>query len=50
MEEAEALADRIGIIKNGSIICEGSVSEIKERAGADTIEKAFIKIVRGSEQ
>ncbi len=47
MEEAEALADRIGIMKEGKLLALGSVDEIKAQAGEDTVERAFVTIVKG---
>ena len=44
MEEAEALSDRIAIMKNGS--CD-SADKIKEAAGADDFEQAFVRLVKG---
>ena len=46
MEEAEALSDRIGIMKDGGLLAMGTVSELKERAGTDKFEDAFIRIVK----
>ena len=46
MEEAEALSDRIGILKDGSLLAEGTVEELKRRVGTDDFEKAFISIVK----
>ncbi|MBE6739777.1 MAG: ATP-binding cassette domain-containing protein [Ruminococcaceae bacterium] len=48
MEEAEALSDRIGIMKNGSLISEGTSEEIKAIGKNDNFEQAFINIVRGN--
>ena len=46
MEEAEALSDRIAIMKQGRLIlCEGA-EIIKEIAQCDNFEQAFIKIVK----
>lgn len=45
MQEAEALADRIGIMKNGKLIAVGSVDELKQSTNADNIETAFVSIV-----
>jgi ABC-2 type transport system ATP-binding protein len=39
--EAEALAERIGILDDGELICLESADEIKERYGAETLEEAF---------
>ena len=47
MEEAEALSDRIAIMKNGRLLVCDTVEAIKNMAGTDSIEKAFIHIVKG---
>lgn len=47
MEEAEALSDRIGIMKNGSLLAVGTTEELKQMADTDDFEKAFISIVKG---
>ncbi len=47
MEEAEALSDRIGIMKDGKMLCVGTAFELKEKAGKDRFEEAFIAIVKG---
>ena len=46
MEEAEALSDRIGIMKNGRLLAVGTAEEIKNRAGTQDFESAFVAIVR----
>ena len=46
MEEAEALSDRIGIMKNGRLLAVGTAEELKKRAGADDFESAFVAIVK----
>lgn len=46
MEEAEALSDRIGIMKNGSILAVGTAQELKNKAGANDFETAFVSIVK----
>ena len=46
MEEAAALSDRIGIMKDGRLLAVGMVSELNELAGTDDFETAFVKIVR----
>ncbi len=46
MEEAEALSDRIGIMKNGKLLVVGTVRELMEKASADKFEDAFISIVK----
>ena len=50
MEEAEALSDRIGIMKDGKLLICDTVKSIKEKAGCDTFESAFIKIVREAQK
>ena len=47
MEEAEALSDRIGIMKNGSLLSLGTAEQLKHSAGKDNFEDAFISIVKG---
>ena len=46
MEEAEALSDRIGIMKNGRLLAAGTAEELKEKAGAESFETAFVSIVK----
>ena len=46
MEEAEALSDRIGILKSGQLLAVGTAEELKERTGAKHLESAFVTIVR----
>ena len=47
MEEAEALSDRIAIMKDGKLLICDTAEKIKERAGTDNFEQAFIHIVKG---
>ena len=46
MEEAEALSDRIGIMKDGSLLAAGTVEELKRKAGTDDFETAFVSLVK----
>ena len=46
MEEAAALSDRIGILKNGRLLAMGTVEELTERAGTGDFESAFVAIVK----
>ena len=46
MEDAEALSDRIGIMKNGRLLAVGTADELKEKAGTDDFETAFVSIVK----
>ena len=47
MEEAEALSDRIAIMKDGKLLICATAEEIKQTAGTDNFEQAFVSIVRG---
>ena len=47
MEEAEALSDRIGIMKNGKLLVTGTAAELTALTGADRFENAFITIAKG---
>ena len=46
LEEAEALSDRIGIMKNGNLLAVGTVEELKGEAGTKDFESAFVAIVK----
>ena len=46
MEEAETLSDRIGIMKNGLLLTVGTAAELKQQAGTDNFEAAFVSIVK----
>ena len=46
MEEAEALSDRIGIMKNGRLLSVGTAKELTETVGASDFETAFVSIVK----
>lgn len=46
MEEAEALSDRIGIMKDGKLLVVGTAQKLMEMTSADKFENAFIAIVR----
>ena len=47
MEEAEALSDRIGIMKDGKLLICATAEEIKQTAGLENFEQAFVAIVKG---
>lgn len=46
MEEAEALSDRIAIMKSGKLLGVGTVLEWKEKTGANDFETAFVSVVK----
>ena len=50
MEEAQALSDRVAIMKKGKLILCDTVDEIKKMAGTDNFEQAFVRIVKEAEK
>jgi ABC-type Na+ transport system ATPase subunit NatA len=50
MEEAEALSDRIAIMKDGRLLICDTAEAIRAAAGTDHFEQAFIRIVKGVAQ
>ena len=46
MEEAEALSDRIGIMKDGRLLAVGTAAELKTRSGTGDLQSAFVSIVK----
>ena len=46
LEEAEALSDRIGIMKNGRLLAVGTAEELKQAAGANDFETAFLSALK----
>ena len=49
MEEAEALSDRIGIMKDGRLMFVGTAAELYAKTGKQNVEDAFIEVVTGGE-
>lgn len=47
LEEAEALADRIGILSRGKMVACDTADALKARAGKDNFEEAFIALATG---
>lgn len=47
MEEAEALSDRIAIMKGGKLLVCDTAENIKAQTGEEKFEQAFVRIVRG---
>ena len=49
LEVAERLADRIGIISRGQLISEGTLAELRSRAGSAeaTLEDLFLRLTVG---
>lgn len=50
MEEAEALSDRTAIMKDGRLLVCATPAQIKASTGADTLEEAFIRVVKGARE
>ena len=46
MEEAEALSDRIGVMKSGKMLFLGTARELIDQTGADKFENAFISVIK----
>jgi ABC-2 type transport system ATP-binding protein len=46
LEIAEAICDRVAIMYNGSILAEGTVTDLRQKAGmpGSTLEEVFLKI------
>ena len=50
MEEAEALSDRTGIMKNGRLLAVGSTQELTGKTGTADFEAAFLAVVKEGEK
>ena len=53
LDEAEALADHIGILHHGRMLLSGTAEQIKHTAGQESLENAFLKLTedeRGTEE
>jgi ABC-2 type transport system ATP-binding protein len=46
MEEAEALSDRVAIMKDGRLLICDTPKQIMAQTGAERFEEAFIRIVK----
>ena len=46
MEEAQALSDRIGIMKSGKLLSVGTAEELMSKTESNTFEAAFVSIVK----
>lgn len=45
MSEVEKLCDTVGIIHNGRILAEGSLTELQQRYGEQDLEEIFVRVV-----
>lgn len=50
MEEAEALSDRVGIMKDGKLLLVDTPNNIKEITKTDKFDEAFIRIIKEYEK
>ncbi len=50
MEEAEALCDRVGIMKDGQLLALGTVGHITAATGTQKLEDAFIAVIKGGQR
>ena len=48
LEEAEELADRIGIMSHGRLVAAGSAKELCEMTGCERFEDAFVALATGT--
>lgn len=46
LEEAEALSDHIGIMTKGHLVALGTAEELKEQAGKEEFEEAFVELCK----
>jgi ABC-type Na+ transport system ATPase subunit NatA len=44
MQEVEQLADRLVIVAHGRSIAHGTAAEIRQRAGTQSLEDAFVAL------
>jgi len=45
LEVAERMAERIGVIANGRLIAEGTLDELRQKAGQQALEDIFLELV-----
>jgi ABC-2 type transport system ATP-binding protein len=49
LDVAERMAERIGIIQHGKLLAEGTLSELRARAGGDSLEDVYLRLVGSAE-
>ena len=49
MQEVAALCDRVVIIGGGRVLADATVTEIRERSGASSLEEAFLQVLGNPE-
>ena len=48
MSEAEKLCDTIGILHDGRVLAEGTLAELRQRAGMEDLEEIFVRTVEAA--
>lgn len=48
LQEVELLADRVGVLRAGALVAEGTPDELVERTGAPNLARAFLALVGGA--
>jgi ABC-2 type transport system ATP-binding protein len=48
MDEAERVAQRLAIIDHGRIVAQGSLAELKQQTGSESLEQAFLSLTGSS--
>ena len=48
MSEVERVVHRVGVMRTGSLVAEGTLEEVKHVAGADNLDDAFVHLVEPS--
>ncbi len=49
MQEVGALCDRIVVIAHGRVVADATPAELREQAGSDNLEEAFVKVIGSAE-
>jgi len=50
LQEVELLADRVGVLRGGELVAEGTPDDLVARTGAPSLARAFLALVTGPEQ
>src|SRR5207249_9759399 len=46
LDEAERLCSRFGLLHRGQLVCEGTLRELRERTGCESLIEMFLKLSR----